>query len=163
MKRQQAARLCARVILALLSGPVLGSAGQPQSENVWMTTEDLVKESDLIVLGRVTSTDPDGIPIGPAKQLFTRHIFKIETYLKASGAGEISLLTRGGIETQVVGARGGRTFTTGTTPWEGARDGEELLAFLKAVPEGYLFTQWDTGRCPVYLYEGTAGNVERSV
>ncbi len=38
-----------------------------------------------------------------------------------------------------------------------------MLAFLRAVPEGYVFTQWDTGRCPVYLYEGTAGNAERSV
>ena len=111
----------------------------------------------------MTSTDPDGIRIGPTRQLFTRHTLKVDNYLKGSGPEEISLLTRGGVERRVIGSQVRRTFTTGNSTVEGARVGEELLAFLKAVPEGYVFAQWDTARCPVYLFEFVKGKPERSV
>jgi hypothetical protein len=128
-----------------------------------MTTEDLVREGDLIVLGRVTATEPDGIYVGPQKELFTRHTLKVEAYYKGEASEEIPLLTRGGVETKVVGGQIRRTFTTGATIVEGARDGEVLLVFLKAMPQGYGFVQWDSARRPVYLSEFIKGEPEPTV
>jgi len=128
-----------------------------------MTTEDLVRESDLIVLGRVTATEADGIYVGPQKELLTRHTLKVEAYYKGKASEEISLRTRGGVETKVVGGQTRRTFTAGATIVEGARVGEELLVFLKAMPQGYGFVQWDSARRPVYLSEFIKGEPEPTV
>lgn len=98
-----------------------------------VSVEDIVNRCDVIALGRVTATDPEGTEIGPMKQLFTRHTFKVEAYYKGSGPEEINLFTHGGFETD---PNGRKTFTTVSSA-PGVLLGEELVLFLKAIPEGF--------------------------
>ena len=48
-KRHISTRLGARMILALLLGLVIDGVGRAWSTNVWMTAEDLVRESNIVV------------------------------------------------------------------------------------------------------------------
>jgi len=100
-------------------------------------------------LGRVTKTDPDGVELGESyKMLFTRHTFRVEAYYKGTGSKEISLFTPGGFETQVINGKEHR-FWTSVSGAEGTKEGEEFLAFLHAVPGGYVFIEWDGAKYPV--------------
>ncbi len=133
-------------LLALLAVP--GSAVL-LAQSIPATVEDVVKRNDLIVLGRVTKTDPDGVELGESyKMLFTRHAFGVEAYYKGTGSKEISLFTPGGLETQVINGKEHR-FWTSVSGAEGTKEGEEFLAFLRAVPGGYVFIEWDGAKYPV--------------
>ena len=114
-----------------LSTLVVAGTPGPTAPGPTMTTEDLIKVSDLIVLGRVTAREQDGIYIGPQKELFTRHTFKVETSYKGKASDEVALLTRGGVEKQVVGGQVLRTISTQLIPGEGVRVDEELLVEIE--------------------------------
>ena len=76
--RQIASVALKAALLALLAVP--GSAVL-LSQSIPATVEDVVSESDLIVLGKVTATDPDGVRLGDSWQmLFTRHSVEGGTY-----------------------------------------------------------------------------------
>jgi len=104
-----------------------------------MPVEEVVRRSDLIVLGRVTSKDPQATTGPHASGVFTRNTFKVEAYYKGEGPEEISLLTHGGLDTDP----NGQTGLTQVVGAEGVRVGEEMVAFLKAGPGGYYFVGWD--------------------
>jgi hypothetical protein len=129
------------------------------AESLPATVEDVVNRSDIIVLGKVTSTDPAGIEIGLGKQLFTRNTFRVEEYYKGSGASEISVFTAGGFETRMDGGRERKVWTQ-VAGSEQVKVGDELVVFLKAVPGGFVFIEWDGAKYPVYL-DGPEG--ERKV
>ncbi len=110
-----------------------------------VSVEDIVNRCDVIALGRVTATDPEGTEIGAMKQLFTRHTFEVEVYYKGSGPEEIDLYTHGGFETDQDGRK---TYTTVSSA-PGVRVGEELVLFLKAIPEGYWIAAADGAKYEV--------------
>ncbi len=120
------------------------------AQTIPATVEDVVSRSDLVVLGRVTATDPNGTEVGPSKQLFTRHTLKVESYYKGSGGDEISVFTAGGFETRTEGGKDRRLWTQ-VVGSEQVKDGDEFVAFLKAVPGGFIFLEWDGAKYPVYL------------
>ena len=104
------------------------------------SVEEVVRVSDLIVLGKVISTDPQATT-GPHKSgVFTRNAFKVEAYYKGEGPGEIFILTHGGVFTDP----NGNTGFTQAVGAEGVRVGEEFVAFLEAGPGGYYFG-WSGG------------------
>jgi len=147
-------RLRGIVLFACLAGAgALGVLASYQQASV----EDLVNRCDVIALGRVTATDPEGTEIGPMTQLFTRHTFKVEAYYKGSGPEEINLFTHGGFETD---ENGRKTYTTVSSA-PGVRLGEELVLFLKAIPEGYwIAAAGDSAR---YEVQTDAATGERTV
>ena len=110
-----------------------------------VSVEDIVKRCEVIALGRVTATDPEGTEVGPMKQLFTRHTFKVEAYYKGSGPEEINLYTHGGFWTDEKGEQ----HWVSVTNVAGVKQGEELLLFLKAIPEGYWIPASDGARYDV--------------
>lgn len=103
-----------------------------------MSVEEVVRVSDLIVLGKVTAKDPHETTGPHASGTFTRSTFKVEAYYKGEGPDEISVLTHGGVWTRPDGTE---TYTE-VVGAEGVRVGEELVAFLKAGPGGYYFAGW---------------------
>jgi len=109
------------------------------------SVEDIVNRCDVIALGRVMATDPKGTEVGPMKQLFTRHTFKVEAYYKGSGPEEINLFTHGGFWTD----EKGEEHWVSVTGVAGVTNGEELLLFLKAIPEGYWIPAADGARYEV--------------
>ncbi len=137
---------------------LLASAAHAQS--IPASVEDVAPESNLIVLGRVISTDPDGVEMGGDwKMLFTRHTFRVEAYYKGSGPKEISLFTPGGFETRVVDGKERRLWNQ-VTGSEQAKDGEEFLAFLRQAPLGYVFAEWDGAK---YMVERDSETEERTL
>jgi hypothetical protein len=122
------------IALALLS--CLATPSYRASDEI-ATTEDLVRCSDLVVLGTVTETLHDGVVAGPKGMIYTRHTLKIAAYFVGSGPQEITVLTPGGYERQPDGRE---TMTSviaeGST---GLRTGETFLAFLQTFPPAYRF------------------------
>ncbi len=111
-----------------------------------MSVEEVVRASDLIVLGRVISKDAE-VTTGPhASGTFTRSTFRVEAYYKGEGPEEISLLTHGGLWTD----ESGKKHETQAPDTEGVREGEEMVAFLRSGPGGYYFV-------------GSNGNAKRLV
>jgi hypothetical protein len=104
-----------------------------------MAVEEVVRRSDLIVLGRVISKDSQATTGPHASGTFTRSTFKVEAYYKGEGPDEISLLTHGGLVTD----ESGRTMEDQVVGAEGVRVGEEMVAFLSSGPGGYYFVAWD--------------------
>jgi len=121
-----------------------------------VSVEDIVNRCDVIALGRVTATDPEGTEVGPMKQLFTRHTFEVEAYYKGSGPEEIDLYTHGGFWTDEKDEQ----HWVSVTNVGGVRKGEELLLFLKAIPEGYWIPAADGARYEVHADPNSG---ERSV
>jgi len=121
-----------------------------------LSVEDIVGRCDVIVLGSVTATDPEGTAIGPMKQLFTRHTFTVEMYYKGSGPAKIDLYTHGGFETDQDGRK---TYTTVSNA-PGVRVGEVLVLFLKAIPEGYWIAAADGAK---YEVRTSPDNDDRTV
>jgi hypothetical protein len=120
-----------------------------------VTVEDLVPESDLIVLGVITKTDPEAIQAGDDyKMAFTRHTFRVETYFKGTGPAEILLFTAGGFLTLKINGETKQTYAT-VSGSEQVKDGERFIAFLRAGPGGYVFAEWDTAKYPVAKEEKT--------
>ena len=101
--------------------------------------EEVVRRSDLVVLGKVISKDPHETEGPHLSGTFTRNTFRVEAYYKGEGPKEISLLTHGGVWTDP----NGNTRVTQAVGAEGVRVGEEMVAFLKAGPGGYYFSGWD--------------------
>ncbi len=120
--------LLTRRFLALAALLLAGGIGLAAA-NVEVSVEHVTRGADVIALGRVTETDPEGTEIGPMKQLFTRSTFKVEAYYKGSGPEEINVYSHGGVETD---PNGRKTFTT-VSGGTGVRAGEEVLLFLRAV------------------------------
>jgi len=141
------ALLTAMAAMPLASGSIPGAV------------EDAVRYSNTIVLGRVTHTEPQGISAGPMKQLVTQHRFSVESYFKGSGPDEITLLTMGGMEMRQVGGETQPVYTQALGS-QGVRVGEQFLAFLKSVPEGYFFVLNDGAK---YLVEENPEGTERSI
>ena len=129
------------------------------AQSIPASVEEVVRDSDAIVLGKVTKTDPEGIEIGSMNQLFTRHSFAVEAWYKGSGPKEISVLTPGGFWTSHEGGKETKHLTEAVGAI-GVRDGDEVLAFLRSVPGGYIFVQWDGAKYPIMTDEKTG---ERSV
>ncbi len=129
------------------------------AQSIPASVEDVVRESDAIVLGKVTKADPEGIEVGSMNQLFTRHSFVVEAWYKGSGPREISVLTPGGFWTSHEGGKETKHLTQAVGA-VGVREGEEFLAFLRAVPGGYIFVEWDGAKYPIMTDEKTG---ERSV
>ena len=99
-RRRVATRALQAALLALLFVP--GTDGI-MAQSIPATVEDVVRESDLIVLGKVVSTEPEGVEVeGSYKTVFTRHTFRVESYYKGAGPKEISLLTPGGFQTKKI-------------------------------------------------------------
>lgn len=115
--------------LMILCGLILAAASGPASADVEVSVEHVVRGADVIALGRITETDPEGTEVGPMKQLFTRSTFKVEAYYKGAGPEEINVFSHGGVETD---PNGRMTFTT-VSGGTGVRTGEEVLLFLRAV------------------------------
>ncbi len=127
---------------------------RPMAQSIPASAEDVVRESDAIVLGKVTKTDREGIEIGSMKQLFTRHSFAVEAWYKGSGPKEISVLTPGGFWTSHEGGKKTKHLTEAVGA-VGIDDGDEVLAFLRSIPEGYIFVQWDGAKHPVLTDDET--------
>lgn len=100
--------------------------------------EEVVRRSDLVVLGKVTSKDPHETTGPHLSGTFTRNTFRVEAYYKGEGPEEISLLTHGGVWTRPDGT----VTETVAVGAEGVREGEEMVAFLRAGPGGYYFVGW---------------------
>jgi len=100
--------------------------------------EEVVRRSDLIVLGQVISKDPHETTGPHLSGTFTGNTFKVEAYYKGEGPEEISILTHGGLDTDP----NGQTGLTQVVGAEGVRVGEEFVALLKAGPGGYYFAGW---------------------
>ena len=145
--------------LGLLLAVLSMGFGAAVAQSIPATVEDVVNRSDLIVLGRVTSTDPNGVEVGEWKQLFTRHTLRVEAYYKGSGPEDISLLTAGGFETRMEGGEP-HQFWTQVVGSEQVKVGDEFVGFLRSVLGGYVFIEWDGAKYPVYL-DGPEG--ERKV
>ncbi len=120
------------------------------------SVEDIVNRCDVIALGKITATDPQGTEVGPMKQLFTRHTFKVEAYYKGAGPEEVNVFTHGGFWTDEKGEQ----HWVSVTSVASVRRGEELLLFLKAIPEGFWIPAADGARYDVQT-EPSSG--ERSV
>jgi len=141
----------------LLIGSVAGLSVPATAQSIPATVEDLVPESDLIVLGVVTKTDPEAFEAGDDyKMVFTRHAFRVETYFKGTGPAEISLFTAGGFRTLKINGETKQTYTT-VSGSEQVKDGERFIAFLRAGPGGYVFAEWDTAKYPVTKDGTTSG------
>jgi len=130
-----------------------------QAQVLPASAEHVTRLSDIVVLGKIMASDAEGIEVGPMKQLYTRHTMKVETYYKGSGPAEISILTAGGIWTSKEGDKEVKHLTQAVGS-VGVRKGEEILAFLKAEPEGFSFIEWDGAKYPVEVDPDTG---ERSV
>lgn len=130
-----------------------------RAQSVPASVEEVAVESDLIVLGKVVSSEPQGIEVGPMKTLVTRHSFRVETYFKGSGPEEIPLLTLGGIAMTKIGDQMRKVWTQAVGA-EGVRVGEETLAFLRKGPEGFYFVEDDGAK---YLIQGDVKVGNRSV
>jgi hypothetical protein len=143
-------------LLTLLAGH---STGGLKAQSIPASIEDVVRNSDVIVLGKITKTDPEGIEVGSMNQLFTRHSFAVAAWYKGSGPKEISVLTPGGFWTSREGGKETKHLTEAVGS-VGVKEGEELLAFLRAAPGGYIFVEWDGAKYPI-MTDGKTG--ERSV
>lgn len=126
----------------------LAGASTVQAQVIPASAEHVTQISDIVVLGKITASDPEGIEIGPMRQLYTRHTMKVETYYKGSGPTEISILTAGGIWTSKEGDKEVKHLTQAVGS-VGVRVGEEILAFLRTEPEGFSFVEWDGAKYPV--------------
>jgi len=156
MRRLSLKYICCLVLYAFLTA----MAAMPLATgSIPGAVEDAVRYSNTIVLGRVTHTEPQGITAGPMKQLVTRHRLSVETYFKGSGPDEITLLTMGGMEMRQVGEEVQPVYTQ-VLGSQGVRVGEQFLAFLKSVPEGYFFALDDGAK---YLVEENPEGTERSI
>jgi hypothetical protein len=139
----------------LFIGSVSALSVPATAQSIPVTVEDLVPESDLIVLGVVTKTDPEAFEAGDDyKMVFTRHTLRVETYYKGSGPAEILLFTAGGFRTLKINGETRQTFAK-VTGSEQVKDGERIIAFLRAGPGGYVFAEWDTAKYPVTKDEKT--------
>lgn len=102
--------------------------------------EAALRCSDLIVLGKVFETLPEGVAPTGSGVIHTVHILKVEEYILGSGPQEIRLLTPGGVWTDSEGRKHLLSIgTVGCSEWRGARVGDEIVAFLKKDSAGYLF------------------------
>lgn len=140
-------------LLGALPGLILsvaGLVGTALGQSIPATIEDVVGRSDVIVLGRVTATDPNGVELGGWKQLFTRHTLKVEAYYKGSGPEEVSLFTAGGYETRTESGKE-RKLWTQVVGSEQVKVGDEFVGFLRSVDGGQVFLEWDGAKYPVYL------------
>ena len=102
------------------------------------SVEEVTRESEIIVLGKVIATDPVGIRVGKRNRLHTRHSFLVEKYFLGEGPKKISLLTVGGVVMKRVGDEIHPIYTRALGS-EQVKKGEEMLAFLRKGPgEGFL-------------------------
>ena len=62
---------CITVLVLLSFASVLAVGAQTEPWSV----EDVITPSDVVVLGRVTATDPEGVVL--AHRVFTRHTFQV--------------------------------------------------------------------------------------
>ena len=146
-----------RILFALL---IIGISALPANgQSIPVSVEEVTRESDLIVLGRVTASDREGTEVGRAKQLVTRHTFQVEAYYKGTGPKKIPLMTLGGMELRKVGNEVHSVYTQALGA-EGVTLGEEFLAFLKRGPEGYYFAEWDGAK---YLVKADPNTSVRTV
>lgn len=122
--------LLRRRILALGGALLVAAAGSTVAD-VEVSVEHVVRGADVIALGRVTETDPEGTEVGPMKQLFTRSTFKVEAYYKGSGPEEINVFSPGGFWTDEKGVK--HWTSSSSSSGTGVRTGEEVLLFLRAV------------------------------
>ncbi len=138
--------LCTAVVLTLL---IVLAVDEGSAQSLPAAVEDVAHRSDLIVLGRVTDTAPEGIALGTSwKMLYTHHTFEVEAYYKGSGPKTIPLFTPGGFETRLVDGELKR-YMSQVSGAVGVRDGEEILAFLRAAHGGYVFIEWRGAKYPV--------------
>ena len=111
--------------------------GQCEDEGI----EGALRCSDLIVLGRVIETLPEGRRAGSGGIIHTVHILKVEEYYLGVGPEKIELLTPGGQWTDSEGRKLYLSIaTSGGSEWRGALVGEEMVAFLQRDGNGYIFT-----------------------
>ena len=144
------------VIAGICAGLALGFNTTPAS------VEEVTRESDLIVLGRVVSTDKEAITVEigkGGKAVFTRHILAVEAYYKGSGPEQIPLLTHGGYRTRVINGEERRTVSQ-VVGAPGVSVDEEMLAFLRAAPQGWVLVEWDGAK---YSIKTDAETGERTV
>ena len=123
------------------------------------SVEEVTRESDLIVLGKVIETDPEGIHVGERRTFCTRHTFLVEKYFLGEGPKKISLLTLGGVEMKKVGDEVHPIYTQALGS-EQVKKGEELVAFFREGPGGYYFVEWDGAK---YLVEMDPEAEERTI
>jgi hypothetical protein len=161
MKSSRTNSPCKYVFLSALLLAGMGIATL-LAQSLPSTVEDVVNRSDLIVLGKVTSTDPKVTQIGEWKLPFTRHVLKVEAYYKGSGPEEVALFTAGGLETRMEGGKE-RQLWTKVSGSEQVKVGDEFVAFLQAASGGYVFLEWDGAKYPVYLDGPDSEHAERKV
>jgi hypothetical protein len=137
----------------------VGGIGPVLAQVIPASVEHVTRLSDVVVLGKITATDPEGIEVGPMRQLYTRHTMKVEAYYKGSGPGEISILTMGGFWARHEDGKDIKMMTQAVGS-VGVRVGEEILVFLRAEPEGFPFIEWDGAKYPVVIDPASG---ERSV
>lgn len=125
------------------------------------SVEDVIRPSDVVVLGRVTATDPEAVVL--AHRVFTRHTFLVEAYYKGSGASEISILTAGGTRTRIIDGERRQTISQ-VAGAPGARVGDEFLAFLAEVDKRSLsdpaLQRSDTPFYIFYMWDGAKYRVQ---
>ncbi|HEV8199000.1 MAG TPA: hypothetical protein VGS03_03170 [Candidatus Polarisedimenticolia bacterium] len=136
-----------RTVVLVVTGLVSSVMTQAQEGS---SVERLSVLADLVVLGKITVTDPlmlDGTNS-------TRHTMKVESYYKGSGPTEISILTPGGYWVRKEGDKETKMGTQFVGSM-GVQVGEEMLAFLRLDPnsgKGYVFAFYDYGaKCRVEL------------
>lgn len=131
------------------------------------TVERVAVRSDSIVLGTVGRSDNNGLNVGG--ELFTRHAFHVEQWLKGSGPEQISLLTPGGFETAIVGGKERRVMTQ-IPGAVGVEQGERIVAFLSKIRTTsvrdadaqrtkapfYTFRSWNGGKYGIGTNESGA-------
>src|SRR5437867_3108810 len=127
-------RFRAAVHILILSAVILPCFGQCEDEGV----EAALRCSDLVVLGRVVKTFPEGREVRGI--IHTVHILKVEEYYLGSGPESIQLLTPGGQWTDSEGKKHYLSISTiGGSDWRTTQDGEEMIASLQREGDAYVF------------------------
>ena len=55
------------------------------------SVEHVTELSDVVVLGNITESDPEGIEVGQMRQLYTRHTMKVEVYYSGERSVQLRL------------------------------------------------------------------------
>jgi len=155
MRQRQAEFYC--LLEALILSVALGGLAQAGEYSIPVSVEDVLKRSDVVVLGRVTKKDAEATIIDG--MVMTRSTLKVEAYYKGNGPQEIDLITHGGTRHEKVGNEI-HPIITQAIGAEGVLEGEEVLAFLKRGTGGYYFAAADGGKY-VVASDGQSG--ERTV
>lgn len=134
----------------------LGSHDLVLAQGEEWAVEDMVCESDLVVLGKVIKRDEEGIVPQPGGMVYTRFWLAVEEYYKGTGPEKVAILLEGGLYTGPDGRKYYLSIANiGGPGGTGTREGEELVAFLKAHGPGFMFHNQVGSKLVVGNYSGT--------